>query len=133
MVPPHRREEYADCYGGRKSPARPFVDPYQKRMVNDWQTKFAKMALPNRYGRDIEAQTGVFTTSLYADRRIFNLLHKATFHQQIDSMANVGTQKRILNNKFKFDFKTKFKDGAGYECRMVIKQLLTNVIDKIVK
>ncbi len=133
MVPPHRREEYADCYGGRKSPARPFVDPYQKRMVDDWQNKFAKMALPNRYGRDIEAQTGVFTTSLYADRRIFHLLHKATYHQQIDSMANVGTQKRILNNKFKFDFKTKFKDGAGYECRMVIKQLLTNVIDKIVK
>lgn len=54
-------------------------------------------------------------------------------HQQLDSMADVGIQKRILKNQFDFNFQTKFKDGAGYECRMVIKQLLTNVIGKIIK
>jgi hypothetical protein len=109
------------------------VDPYKGEVVKDWQNKFAEMSLPNRYGRDIETQTGVLTTSLYADRRIFNLLHRASMHQQLDSMAHVGTQKRILKNKFDFDFQTKYKDGAGYECRMVIKQLLTNVIGKVTK
>ncbi len=132
-IPPPHRQRYENTYGGRKSPARPFADPYKGEVVKDWQTRFAEMALPNRYGRDIQTQTGVLTTSLYADRRIFNLLHRATMHQQLDSMADVGIQKRILKNQFDFNFQTKFKDGAGYECRMVIKQLLTNVIGKIIK
>ncbi len=132
-IPPPHRQRYIESYGGRKSPARPFVDPYKGEVVKDWQNKFAEMTLPNRYGRDIETQTGVLTTSLYADRRIFNLLHQASMHQQLDSMAHVGTQKRILKNKFDFDFQTKYKDGAGYECRMVIKQLLTDVIGKLTK
>lgn len=130
-IPPAHRQSYSESYGGRKSPARSFKDPYNGQDVEDWHSKLAEMAKPRDYGRDIETQTGVLTTSLYADRRIFNLLHTASLSQQIDSMANVGTQKRILRDKFNFNFDTKFKDGAGFECRMVIKQLLTKILHKV--
>lgn len=130
-VPPNHRHKYVESYGGRKSPARPFQDPYRGEHVTDWHSKFAELALPSRYGRDVEIQTGVLTASLYADRRIYNLIHSASVQQQIDSMAHVGTQRRILQDKFNFEFKTKYKDGAGYECRMVIKQLLTKVKNKV--
>ena len=131
-IPPPHRYRYQETYGGRKSPARASEDPYNGHMLQNWQEEFATMAEPNRYGRDIQSQTDVLTTSLYADRRIFNLVHKLSFDQQLDSMANVGIQKRILQDKFNFDFQTKYKDGAGYECRMVLKHLLTTVLDKVV-
>ena len=131
-IPPPHRSRYQETYGGRKSPARASKDPYNGHMLQDWQEEFATMAEPNRYGRDIQSQTDVLTTSLYADRRIFNLVHRLSFDQQLDSMANVGIQKRILQKRFQFDFKTKYKDGAGYECRMVLKHLLTEVLDKVV-
>lgn len=130
-IPPPHRYRYNDSYGGRKSPARPVEDPYNGKILDNWQKNFAEMAIPRRYGRDIETQTGILTTSLYADRRIFNLIHSASINQQLDSMAHVGPQKRILKNQFSFDFKTKYKDGAGYECRMVIKQLLSHTLQKI--
>jgi len=131
-IPPPHRYRYQETYGGRKSPARASEDPYNGHMLQNWQEEFATMAEPNRYGRDIQSQTDVLTISLYADRRIFNLAHKLSFDQQLDSMANVGIQKRILQDKFNFDFQTKYKDGAGYECRMVLKHLLTTVLDKVV-
>ena len=127
-IPPPHRYRYENSYGGRKSPARKFVDPYNGQMPGDWLEKFADLSVPSRYGRDIETQTGVFTASIYADKRIFNLIHSSTVDTQIDSAAHVGLQKRILRDRFNFEFKTAFKDGAGYECRMVVKHLLINTV-----
>jgi len=131
-VPPQHREKYKNSYGGRKSPARPYKDPYNGQWHKDWQERFATMAVPALYNRDVENQTGVLTTSLYADRRIFNLVHQMTASIQLDSMANVTPQRNILQNHFAFPFHTKLKDGAGYECRLVLKHLLTDTLPKII-
>jgi len=72
----------------------------------------------------------VLTTSLYADRRIFNLVHQMPADVQLESMAHVTPQRNILQNRFTFPFHTKQKDGAGYECRMVLKHLLTNTVQR---
>jgi len=128
-VPPPHRIRYKDSYGGRKSPARPFRDPYNGEWHRDWKESFAELAIPALYNRDIENQTGVLTTSLYADRRIFNLVHRMDATVQLESMAHVTPQRNILQNRFAFPFHTKQKDGAGYECRLVLKHLLTNVME----
>ena len=132
-VPPPHRVRYKNSYGGRKSPARPFKDPYDGQWHKDWQERFSTMAIPALYNRDIENQTGVLTTSLYADRRIFNIVHQVNATIQLESMANVTTQRNILQKHFQFPFHTKLKDGAGYECRMVLKHLLTDTVSKIIK
>ena len=131
-VPPEHRYRYQDSYGGRKSPARPYKDPYKGRWSKDWQKSFSKMAVPALYNRDVENQTGVLATSLYADRRIFNLVHQMPADVQLESMAHVTPQRNILQNRFAFPFHTKLKDGAGYECRLVLKHLLTNTLSKII-
>ena len=41
-------------------------------------------------------------------------------------------KKNILQNYFKFPFETKLKDGAGYECRLVLKHLLTDTLTNII-
>ena len=131
-IPPPHRKRYQDSYGGRKSPARPFRDPYGGKWINDWEVKFSQMAVPALYNRDVENQTGVLTTSLYSDRRIFNLVHQMPINIQLESMAHVTPQRNILKNRFKFPFHTKLKDGAGYECRLVLKHLLTDTVSKII-
>ena len=131
-VPPPHRTRYQESYGGKKSPARPFIDPYNGTWLEDWQTAFSHMAVPNLYNRDIENQTGVMTTSLYSDRRIFNLVHRMPADVQLESMAHVTPQKNICKDKFNFLFQTKQKDGAGYECRLVLKHLLTQTLNKCV-
>ena len=131
-VPPPHRDRYKDSYGGRKSPAREFVDPYDGVMLDNWQMSFSHMAVPNLYNRDIENQTGVQTASLYADRRIFNLVHRVPADVQLSSMAHVRPQRNILHNHFRFPFATKQKDGAGYECRLVLKSLLTNTLTRVI-
>ena len=131
-VPPPHRHRYQDSYGGRKSPARPFRDPYKGEWHNDWIQRFAEMAVPSLYNRDVENQTNVLTTSLYADRRIFNLVHQMPADVQLESMAHVTPQRNILQNRFAFPFHTKQKDGAGYECRMVLKHLMTNTLQRCI-
>jgi hypothetical protein len=132
-VPPQHRHRYHDCYGGRKSPARPFRDPYPGVMPADWRERFSHMAVPNLYNRDVENQTGVLTTSLYADRRIFNTVHRAPPGVQLDSMAHVRPQRHLLRDRHGFDFRTPTKDGAGYECREVLRELLTEVVARCVR
>ncbi len=131
-VPPPHRIRYKDSYGGRKSPARPYKDPYNGEWHKDWQERFANMAVPALYNRDVQNQTGVLTTSLYADRRIFNLVHRMNASIQLESMAYITPQRNILKNRFDFPFYTQLKDGAGYECRLVLKHLLTDTLSKII-
>ena len=118
-IPPSHRKRYQDSYGGRKSPARPFRDPYNGKWINDWEVKFSQMSVPALYNRDVENQTDVLTTSLYSDRRIFNLVHQMPINIQLESMAHVTPQRNILKNRFKFPFHTKLKDGAGYELSLI--------------
>jgi len=95
-----------------------------------WQDNMAHLAEVNLYNRDVENQTGVQTTSLYSDRRIFNLVHRMPQPVMLESMAHAAPQVNLLRDRFGFDFQTPSKDPAGYGGHPVLKRLLTRTLDK---
>jgi asparagine synthetase B (glutamine-hydrolysing) len=122
MVPRAQRPEYRHTYGG--SEHRPSA-LYSDDDAEPWQSRIARQTRINLYNRDIENQTGVQTTSLYSDRRTFNLVRRMPSDVMLDSMANAGPQRRLLRDRFDFEFRTTRKDAAGYRCAAVLKALLS--------
>ena len=96
--------------------------------IDPWRDNMAHMAQLSLYNRDVENQTGVQTTSLYSDRRIFNLVHRMPRHVMLESMAHAAPQVSMLRDRFGFDFQTPSKDAAGYRCNEVLKQLLARTL-----
>jgi len=126
MVPPAQRPNYRDTYGGGESqPSSLFVESGKDHTWSDSIATQSKICL---YNRDVENQTGIQTTSLYSDRRIFNLPRRMPRDVMLDSMANAGPQCRLLRDRFDFQFQTPHKDAAGYRCREVLKRLLTSTM-----
>ena len=91
-------------------------------------TNFAKRSLPDLYNRDIEHNINIPTTSLYADKRIFNLIHQMPDHIILKNVAYVQTQKNILKKKFNVDFITPSKDAAGFSTHVMVPALLRSNI-----
>ena len=92
-----------------------------------------QLCVPFLYNREIENQTGIETTSLYSDRRIFNLVHRMPREVMIDSMANATPQRNILRHRFGFEFATPRKDQAGYRCKEVLKRLLSRTVNNCIR
>jgi|TARA_B100001971_G_C18253120_1_gene579885 asparagine synthetase B (glutamine-hydrolysing) len=125
--------EYKNCYGSSFAiiPREFGDDPF--RIINtqrgqDLVTNFAKRSLPDLYNRDIEHNINIPTTSLYADKRIFNLIHQMPDHIILKNIAYVQTQKNILKKKFNVDFITPTKDAAGFSTHVMVPALLRSNI-----
>ena len=104
--------------------------PVETPTGESWRDNMAHMAELNLYNRDVENQTGVQTTSLYSDRRIFNLVHRMPRPVMLESMAHAAPQRNILKDRFGFDFQTPSKDAAGYRCNEVLKRLLKQTLGR---
>ena len=135
-VPAAHRTSYHTRYGGRKLATAPDKDPdpyHGGWPRGGWREAFSHMAVPNLYNRDVESQTNVLTTSLYADRRIFNLVHRMPRQVMLSSMADAGPQRAILREHFGWDFQTAHKDGAGFECDTILKTLLRHTLKQCLR
>ena len=108
-------EEHRDTYAFGDSPKQGTIE---------------QLCVPFLYNREIENQTGVETTSLYSDRRMFNLVHRMPREVMVDSMANATPQRNILRDRFAFEFTTPRKDQAGYRCKEVLKRLLGRTVNR---
>jgi len=135
-IPAAQRPSYHTRYGGRKFGLVPGegIDPYDGGWARGgWREAFSHMAVPNLYNRDVESQTNVLTASLYADRRIFNLVHRMPRQVMLSSMADAGPQRAILREHFGWDFQTAHKDGAGFECDTILKTLLRHTLKQCLR
>ena len=124
LLPGEDVSQYQNTYAGGDQPPPVSTDT----MGRSWQYNLAHMVELNLYNRDVENQTGVQTTSLYSDRRIFNLVHRMPRPVMLGSMAHAAPQRNILKDRFGFDFCTPKKDQAGYRCKDVLKRLLARTL-----
>ena len=96
-----------------------FMDSWfnKERLYEVSESTMLKWTTPKFYTRAISQNNDVLTASLYNDRRIFHEVLKAPKKFLIEQGMDSPIQRRILKEKFDYDFSTPHKDAlyADYE------------------
>ena len=99
----------------------------------DLEERFVDKCLPSLYIREIAHNTDIEGASIYADKRIFFIVHGMSKEIILDNIKNVSIQKNILKRKFNVNFKTRFKDAAGFNIYNLVKPMLLKTIEYCLK
>ena len=130
-------EEYKDCYSATKDiwahKGYSLLDEINKRAGRDWKEFFAYDAIPGLYNREVEHCINVPTTSLYCDKRIFNLVHSLPEDIMFESVKDATIQKNILKRKFNYSIQTPNKDGAPFQLWPIVLPMLKATIANCLK
>jgi hypothetical protein len=130
-------EKYKDCYSATKDiwayKDYSLENEIDKRAGRDWKEFFAYDALPGLYNREVEHCTNVPTTSLYCDKRIFNLVHSLPEDIMFESVKDATIQKNILKRKFNYSILTPNKDGAPFDLWPAVLPMLKTTIANCLK
>ena len=130
-------KEYKDCYSATKDiwPYKGYslLDEIDKRAGRDWKEFFAYDALPGLYNREMEHCIDVPTTSLYCDKRIFNVVHSLPEDIMFDSLKDATIQKNILKRKFNYSILTPNKDGSPFDLWPAVLPMLKATIANCLK
>ena len=130
-------EEYKDCYSATKNmwPDKKYKlhNEVEKTKGLDWKEFFAYETLPDLYNREVEHCINIPTTSLYCDKRIFNLVHQLPEDIMFENVKDATIQKNILKRKFNYSFLTPTKDGASFEILPMVVPMLKATIANCLK
>lgn len=125
-------EKYKDCYSATKDiwayKGYSLENEIEKRAGRDWKEFFAYDALPGLYNREMEHCIEVPTTSLYCDKRIFNVVHQLDEKHMFESVKDASIQKNILKRKFNYSIPTPNKDGSPFDLWPIVTPMLKATI-----
>lgn len=142
-------EAFQDCYSCVNniwdSPAKTWQEAYsdmtEDELINELENDpvdayiddFAKKNTPGLYNREVSHAGDVLVTSLFCDKRIFNIVMSAKDDIMLDSIMNAQLQKDILSNKFDYQFETPHKDQAEFNAVHIIKPMYVSTIRHCLK
>ncbi len=107
-----------------------YIKQHKGKDLGEW---FSSKCLPDFYIREISHNTDIEGASIYADKRIFFIVYGMSNEVRLDNMRHVSIQKNILKRKFNTDFKTRFKDEAGFNIYDMVKPMVLKTIEYCLK
>jgi hypothetical protein len=113
----NRKEQYGSTYS-TSSDTEKWIDIFFRRFVDgekdyeNFQYNFYTLLTPKFYTRAISANNDVMSGSLYNDRRIFHEIMRLPLDWLIEHGMDAPFLKRLLKDKFNYDFTTPYKDAV---------------------
>lgn len=141
-------EKIRSCYSSRETLDGPEYHSYNARFDigntadleivlaqfgSDWKQNVAQAIVPSTYTRDLIHSCDVPVVSLYADKRIFNLVHSCGYDIVESNMREAQTQKNILQNRFNYKFITPVKDGAYFNMHEMVTPWYLRTVEHCMK